>query len=151
MKADVYFITVVLVLVMTIISCGGEKKDNGAKIVPTSDKISSQEQMSNNIKLTLNISKTVPNLENGNKIYRKFCMACHFTGVAGAQALQEGRYNLKDWQKSADKGMKTLLSNSLNGYNNNLMPPKGTCFDCTEKDLFDAISYMYKEAKVVIK
>ncbi len=38
----------------------------------------------------------------------------------------------------------------MNGYTGKygVMPEKGTCMDCTEQDLYDAISYMMDKAGV---
>lgn len=89
------------------------------------------------------------NIENGKAIYEKSCIACHMTGVAGAAALT----NKERWQISADRGMKTLHEHSIKGYQGDfgVMPEKGTCVDCSDQDMFDAVSYILKEAGVTAK
>ena len=89
------------------------------------------------------------NIENGKAIYEKTCIACHMTGVAGAAALTDK----ERWQASADRGMKTLHEHSMKGYQGDfgVMPEKGTCVDCSDQDMFDAVSYILKEAGVTAK
>jgi len=88
----------------------------------------------------------VANLENGKAVYNKACIACHWKGVAGAAPLSDKAR----WEEIAAKGMKTLTNHALTGVTGKygVMPEKGTCVDCTEDDLFDAISYMMHEAGV---
>ncbi|MDY0342575.1 MAG: c-type cytochrome [Lentimicrobium sp.] len=85
-------------------------------------------------------------LANGEAIYNKACIACHMTGVAGAAALTDKAR----WDENAAKGMETLLADAIRGYTGKygVMPEKGTCMDCTEQDMFDAISFMLDKAGV---
>lgn len=90
------------------------------------------------------------NIENGKVVYDKICIACHMTGVAGAAALTDK----PRWEEMAAKGMKTLHSSVITGIAEGqygVMPEKGSCVDCSEQDLFDAVSYMLKEAGVTAK
>jgi cytochrome c5 len=92
-----------------------------------------------------------PNFDNGKKIYTKTCMTCHYAGVTNAPALQPEKYKLSDWQNRADKGIDSLMHSALNGRPGTSMVARGTCPNCTDQDLFDAVHYMYKEAKATIK
>lgn len=85
-------------------------------------------------------------LANGEVVYNKACIACHMTGVAGSPALTDK----VRWDEIAAKGMKTLTEDALHGYTGKygVMPEKGTCMDCTEQDLYDAISFMLGKAGV---
>ena len=85
-------------------------------------------------------------LANGETIYNKACIACHLKGVAGAAALQ----HTPRWEELAAKGMTTLVQHANSGYTGNygVMPEKGTCMDCSEQDLYDAISFMFSKAGV---
>lgn len=147
MKKILFSLTLVAIFGLMMTSCGGDKK---ATTTETETEVKAEE--ASKVEATeMDVTKMTADMENGKKVYSKACIACHFTGVTGAPALQEGKYKVEEWQVRADKGMATLLKNSITGFNNAIMPPKGTCMDCTEQDLFDAISYMYKEAKVEIK
>ncbi len=116
-------------------SCGGNaKKSENSKTTATKTKT----------------EKTyVANLENGKKVYSKVCIACHMTGVAGAPALKDKAR----WTEIAAKGMKQLHHDAINGFTgkHGVMPPKGTCNDCSDQDLYDAVAYMLKTAGVSAK
>lgn len=85
-------------------------------------------------------------LANGQKIYDKYCFACHKDGVSGAAKFTD----TVRWQAQADKGMTTLLKHATEGFTGTFgsLPPKGTCMECQEKDLHDAIHYMMSQAGV---
>ncbi|GAB1403415.1 MAG: c-type cytochrome [Lentimicrobiaceae bacterium] len=85
-------------------------------------------------------------LANGEAVYNKSCIACHMTGVAGAAALTDKAR----WEENAAKGMSVLLEDAMKGYTGKygVMPEKGTCTDCTEQDMYDAISFMLDKAGV---
>jgi cytochrome c5 len=85
-------------------------------------------------------------LENGKRVYDKACFACHATGVSGAAPLTDK----VRWQAQADKGMPTLIKHVTEGFTGTYgtLPAKGTCVDCQEKDLYDAIHYMMSQVGV---
>ena len=89
------------------------------------------------------------NLENGKAVYNKACIACHWKGVAGAAALTDK----PRWEEIAAKGMETLHKHAITGFQGEygVMPEKGTCIDCSEQDMYDAIGYMLNEAGVIAK
>ncbi len=91
----------------------------------------------------------VANLENGKKVYNKVCIACHMTGVAGAPALKDKAR----WTEIAAKGMKQLHHDAIKGFTgkHGVMPARGSCTDCSDQDLYDAVSYMLKTAGVKAK
>jgi cytochrome c oxidase cbb3-type subunit 3 len=69
-------------------------------------------------------------------LYTK-CQGCHDSGVMGAPKFQ----NDDDWSERSEDGIAGLLDNAINGIGG--MPPKGTCFDCTDDELQSIIEYMY--------
>ena len=89
------------------------------------------------------------NLENGDVVYNKVCIACHMTGVAGAPALTDKTR----WEESAAKGLDALTLIVLDGGEgkSGVMAPRGTCADCSDEDLYDALGFMLKEAGVEAK
>lgn len=94
--------------------------------------------------------KKTANIDNGKVVYEKVCIACHMTGVAGAAALTD----TPRWEEMAAKGMTTLHNSVINGITEGeygVMPEKGSCADCSDQDLYDAIGYMLKEAGVTAK
>ncbi len=96
-----------------------------------------------------NAAAYTPNLENGKAVYDRACVACHMQGVAGAAALTDKAR----WEASAAKGLDTLRAHVLNGYQgeHGVMLEKGSCTDCSETDVYDAVAYVLKEAGVEAK
>ena len=82
-----------------------------------------------------------PPKRDGESIYNRSCFSCHERGHGGAPL----RGNLEQWQSRLDKGEDALLKSMVNGYKG--MPPKGACFDCTEKELQMALEYMLQPRK----
>ncbi|KTD64353.1 c-type cytochrome [Legionella spiritensis] len=76
--------------------------------------------------------------EPGQETYDQFCVTCHRDGVAGAPRFRDKA----DWQPrlTANNNVDGLVASAIKGMN--AMPPKGTCMDCSEKDLKQAIEYM---------
>ncbi len=142
MKRVVLFIFLLAAGSFILSSCGGNaKKDSGNN---TSEKKEVKQQVEKKVEKTF-----TANIENGKKVYNKVCVACHMTGVAGAPALKDK----KRWEEIAQKDMKTLHHEAIAGYTgkHGVMPPKGTCTDCSDQDLYDAVSYMLKTAGVSAK
>lgn len=79
-----------------------------------------------------------PQKRDGEAIYYRSCFSCHERGHGGAPM----RGNIEQWQSRLDKGEEVLLQSMVNGYNG--MPPKGGCFDCSDKDLQMALEFMLK-------
>ena len=73
---------------------------------------------------------------SGEAIYSRFCSACHETGVSDAPKFADE----KAWAWRLKKGMDGLLETTVNGVD--LMPPMGTCMDCSKEELIAAINYM---------
>ena len=69
-------------------------------------------------------------------IYNKHCFACHATGVSEAPLV-----GADTWQPRLEKGMEILLENTRKGFNV-VMPPMGTCMDCTDDEFIETIEYM---------
>jgi cytochrome c5 len=73
----------------------------------------------------------------GQAIYEKYCSVCHRDGLAGAPKFRIA----SDWKPRLDKQkFEGLLASATQGVN--AMPMKGTCMECTEEDLKNAIQYM---------
>lgn len=69
-------------------------------------------------------------------IYNTFCMACHATGISEAPILG----NAEQWEVRIAKGADALYTSSINGLN--VMPPRGTCVDCSDDEMRAAVDYM---------
>ena len=72
----------------------------------------------------------------GQQVYQASCFGCHGTGALGAPKTKA------DWDTRLAKGMDVLLQHGINGFN--AMPPRGTCMDCSDDEIKDAIEFMLK-------
>lgn len=74
---------------------------------------------------------------SAQEIYQQYCQVCHQGGLAGAPKFRDR----SDWQAKLDqKGIEGLTETAMKGLN--AMPPKGTCFQCSEADIQAAVEYM---------
>ena len=128
-------ILVILTMGIMLIQCGGEKEEPMAK-APEKPAATDAVEASGTSDAMAEMSY---DLDNGEAIYKKFCFACHDAGLAGA-----ARHADKErWTESAAKGVPTLVSNVTNGYQGKygIIPPKGTCMECSDQDIIDAVHY----------
>ena len=77
----------------------------------------------------------------GSDVYQAACFACHGTGAAGAPKFGDAAA----WAPRIDKGMETLVSHALNGFN--AMPPKGGCAACSDEEIQNAVQHMVDNSK----
>ncbi|MBD0788712.1 cytochrome c5 family protein [Vibrio sp. Y2-5] len=73
---------------------------------------------------------------DGAKVYGTFCIACHASGVSGAPI----KGNADQWAPRIAQGIDVLKTHAINGFN--MMPPKGTCMDCSDDEIVAAIEHM---------
>ena len=78
---------------------------------------------------------------DGKAIYEKTCFACHGTGAAGAPKFGDKAA----WGPRIEKGMDTLYSHALNGFN--AMPPRGGRADLDDDSVKAAAKYMIDHGK----
>ena len=82
-------------------------------------------------------ASVTPQEPPGQAIYEKNCSVCHRDGLAGAPKFRAAA----DWQSRLDKNtIDELVAIATKGLN--AMPMKGTCTECTDEDLKNAIQYM---------
>ncbi len=88
----------------------------------------------------LNVADTQPAVgtaQAGKTIYDKHCIVCHQDGLAGAPKFK----NKEDWQpRILKETIDGLVATSIKGIN--AMPVKGTCNECSDNDMKQAILYM---------
>lgn len=71
-------------------------------------------------------------------IYNRSCKICHANSTVNAPKTGSS----EDWDSRLEKGMETLLRNTINGYKT--MPARGMCLDCSE-DEFKALIILMSE------
>lgn len=75
--------------------------------------------------------------EVGKSTYEQYCIVCHRDGLAGAPKFGD----VTDWKpRLAGRTLDDLLVSVTKGLN--AMPEKGTCVECSDTDLKNAIQYM---------
>lgn len=73
---------------------------------------------------------------DGATVYGTFCIACHSSGVSGAPKTGDAA----DWAPRIAQGKDILKDHAINGFN--AMPAKGSCMDCSDDEIVDAIEHM---------
>jgi cytochrome c5 len=83
---------------------------------------------------------------SGEQVYEYRCKTCHGRSTQGAPMPGDrGR-----WAARASQGMDTLMQHALDGYNQELMPPRGTCYNCSDAELKAGILYMLRQSGIVL-
>jgi cytochrome c5 len=55
-----------------------------------------------------------------------------------------------EWNRRYKKGFDMLIKHTIDGYNRGVMPKRGGCRNCSEKELENAIVYMLNKSGVAI-
>ncbi len=76
----------------------------------------------------------------GEQVYNQFCFACHDTGVSESPLLGDAQA----WAPRIAKGVDTLWESTTNGLG--LMPMRGTCMNCSDDELREAMDYVTGQA-----
>lgn len=79
--------------------------------------------------------------KSGKDVYGSFCTTCHGAGVMGAPRSGSA----DDWAPRISKGIDTLYTHALNGFN--AMPAKGMCAACSDDEIKAAVDYMIESSK----
>jgi cytochrome c5 len=75
------------------------------------------------------------------EVYSSACAACHDTGAAGAPK----KGDTGAWSSRIDKGLDTLVSHAINGFN--AMPAKGGCSSCSDEEIKVAVELMVEDSQ----
>ena len=78
---------------------------------------------------------------SASEVYSSACAACHDTGAAGAPKKGDA----DAWSARIDKGMDTLVSHAINGFN--AMPAKGGCSSCSDEEIKLAVELMVEDSQ----
>ena len=81
-------------------------------------------------------SLVVKAVRSGEQVYNKFCFVCHATGISNAPKFGDKSI----WTKKIAAGIDILKNSVYNG--KGAMPPKGSCSNCSESELDNALQYM---------
>jgi len=72
----------------------------------------------------------------GEQVYQGACFACHATGALDAPKKGDAAA----WKPRLAQGLETLHKHAIEGIRS--MPPRGTCGDCSDDDILNAIKFM---------
>lgn len=131
-------ILVILSLGLMLIQCGS-KKEEQSSVKPAAPAETTPVAETEATAIT---GEMAYDIANGEAVYKKYCFACHDNGLAGAaKHVDTGR-----WAESAAKGIPTLIKHVTEGYQGKygMLPPNGTCMECTDQDIIDAVHYQLK-------
>ena len=83
----------------------------------------------------------------GESIWVTTCFRCHMYGTNGGISVT----NKNHFDKLAAKGIDQLYKSVLEGMQSEegVMPPKGACYPCTEKEIELSVYYIFHLAKKV--
>lgn len=139
-------ILVALSLGLMLIQCGGGKEEQPAAKAEVA-KAAPVQQAETELAGNEQAVAMSYDLANGEAVYKKYCFACHDGGIAGAAKHAD----LARWEESAAKGIPTLIKHATEGYHGSygMLPPKGTCMECSDQDLIDAVHYQLKMGGVL--
>ena len=74
-------------------------------------------------------------------IVDRHCQACHDAGLAGAPKMDDA----DSWAPRIATGVDAMTQTVISG--KGAMPPKGTCFNCTDDQLRAAVEVMISRLK----
>ena len=96
--------------------------------------------------MTVGVFQHLIAAESGNfdaaATYQSTCYACHGTGQAHAPIVGE----TIEWEIRLEKGMNTLVKNTIEGLNG-VMPARGLCIACSDEDLKALVEYMIEQSQ----
>ena len=78
---------------------------------------------------------------SGEEVFKAVCTTCHTAGLMNAPKLGDKAA----WKARIAQGKPMLYDHALKGIR--MMPPKGTCTACTDKEIKNGVDYMVSKAK----
>ncbi len=83
-------------------------------------------------------AELAPDLVAGKAIVDGNCRVCHAQGINGAPIIG----NAKMWGARLDQGIDTLVQHAIDGFNMEMMPPRGGNPDLNDEQIRLAVKYM---------
>ncbi len=78
---------------------------------------------------------------DAEQAYKATCFACHGTGAAHSPEVGDQI----EWEIRMEKGMDTLVQNTISGLNG-IMPPRGLCATCSDEQLRAIVDFMVQSS-----
>jgi cytochrome c5 len=77
----------------------------------------------------------------GEAVFKAVCTTCHTAGLMNAPKITDKAA----WKPRIAQGMPMLYDHALKGIR--MMPAKGTCAACTDKEIKNGVDYMVSKSK----
>jgi cytochrome c5 len=84
-----------------------------------------------------------PDLQAGKALVEANCVVCHKPGINGAPIIG----NPKMWQRRIAQGQDVLVQHAIDGYNYDMMPPRGGNPELSDNDIRLAVAYLVSQVK----
>lgn len=81
---------------------------------------------------------------SGAQVYAYRCAGCHDKSTQGAPMPGDDI----NWGMRARQGMDVLMKHTIEGYKNEVMPPRGSCGNCSDAELKAAVVYMLEVSDI---
>lgn len=78
---------------------------------------------------------------SGEEVYKAVCATCHAAGLMNAPKLGDK----VAWKARIAQGKPVLYEHAIKGIR--MMPAKGACGACTDKEIKNGVDYMVSKAK----
>ena len=143
--------SIVLLLPLFIISgCDSDqksptsKKDEALPSVPVATEAPTINTIENEvIEVEVDVEPVQKVALSGEQVYKKSCVTCHGTGVAGSPKVGDAAA----WSSRIAKGADALYNSAINGVPGTAMMARGTCGACTDEELKAAVDFMVSGSK----
>jgi len=90
---------------------------------------------------TIATSEAAQDNFDAEQAYQATCFACHGTGAAHSPEVGDQI----EWEIRMEKGMDTLVQNTISGLNG-IMPPRGLCATCNDEQLRAIVKFMVESS-----
>ena len=142
-------ISIVLLLPLFIISgCDSDqksptsKKDEALPSVPVATEAPTINTIENEV-IEVEVELVQKAALSGEQVYKKSCVNCHGTDVAGAPKVGDAAA----WSSRIAKGAEVLYNSAIKGVSGTAMMARGTCGACTDEELEAAVDFMVTGSK----
>lgn len=134
-------LTILIIIIANVVG-GGDEAIREAEIPRIEDRVQPLAMVATDESQLASADEESQAVElSAAEVYEQYCSACHASGTLGAPVIDDE----EDWgQRLEDKGMETLVSHAINGFNQ--MPARGGNPDLSDEEIEKTVSYMLEES-----
>ncbi len=136
-------ISILALTALTLAACGGEEKP--APAAPASAPAPMAEAPKAEMPAPKAAEAAPAAAAGGESTYKKVCVLCHGSGVAGAPIPG----NAGDWEARVAQGKDVLYKHAIEGFTGEkgMMPPRGGNIKLTDDEVKATVDYMLSKLK----